>query len=119
MLDTEREAKGLMHDPSSWSQGGIRHKAYRAMQLTEEEEVPRHRSLRKGKKKHVHRWGPWNKLREERRRSLRWTGRSYRQGSPYTVYVFTRSCKRCGLRDEGRSGTPSPGDIQGRYYYWG
>ena len=118
MLETEREAKGLMSDPSSWSQGGIKRKAYRQMSLTEGEEVPRHRSRRGRKPKHVHKWGPWNRLCEETRHSLRWTGKGYRAGSPYTVYVFTRSCKRCGLKDEGKSGTPSPGGIAtGRYRF--
>ena len=117
MLDTEREAKSLMSDPSSWSQGGIKAKAYRQMALREEEESPRHRRRRGGRPRHVHKWGPWNPLREERRRSLRWTGKGYRSGSPYTVYTFVRACKRCGLKDEGYSTNPGGIDLRRRRYW--
>ena len=120
MLETEREAKRLMSDPSSWSQGGIRRKAYRAMALTPEEESPRGKSSRKGKKKHVHKWGAWELLRTEWRYGYTFnpkTGSYRRNRSPAPLYVLERVCKKCGLRDQCRSGSKG-GPVGGRRRYW-
>lgn len=112
MLDSEREAKRLMSDPSSWSQGGIKKKAYRQMGLTPEEEVPRHRSSRRKKAKHVHEWGEWIKEGETVRR--RWT-KTFK-GSYVKVVKWVRTCKKCGYRDKGKS-TFGSGIKRGRYYW--
>jgi hypothetical protein len=104
MLDTEREARGLVSDPSSWSQGGVKRKAYRAMALTPEEESHRHRASRKGKKKHVHEWGEWSEEgRAERRPWVRGTSGDRKPGRPYAVIKWVRVCKKCGYRDKGVS----------------
>jgi len=111
MLDTEREAKRLMSDPSSWSQGGIKKKAYRAMALTPDEEVPRGRMKKARRKKHVHKWGEWTLLREEVQR-VWWS----RPRTRRTVYTYSRSCKKCGLKDQAR--TTQKGNPRARGYYF-
>ena len=102
MLDSEKEARKLVSDPSSWSKRRIMKKAYRAMALTPDEEVPRHRSPRKNKKKHVHKWGEWSLVGKEIRRP--WYGKRI----PFTVYKWVRLCKRCGHRDNAVSTTEKP-----------
>jgi hypothetical protein len=96
MLNSEDAAKRLVPDPSSWSQGGIKRKAYRSMSLTPDEEVPRHRAFRKNKKKHVHKWGPW--IMEGTYMKPVW-GKKYR-----ITYVeekkYVRICKKCGTREK-------------------
>jgi len=113
MLESEREAKRLMSDTSSYSQGTIKHKAYRQMALRPEEEVPKHRSSRKKKTKHVHKWGEW--IQEGKTIRRRWST-SYR--SSITVFKWVRICKRCGHRDHGESTSSSGTPKRGRYWYW-
>lgn len=63
-------------------------KDYRQGAVPPDEEVPRHR--KKGPKpKHVHKWGEWTVLREERH--LWWP--RYRKR---IVEVRQRRCRRCG-----------------------
>jgi len=82
MRPTERDAKRLMSDPSSWSQGGIRRRAFRQMQLTPDEEVPRGRPKRRG---HEHDWA-------ESGETVAW------RGAMQAMYV----CRRCGNRGTSR-----------------
>ncbi len=102
MLDSEKEARKLVSDPSSWSKRRIMKKAYGAMALTPDEEVPRHRKSRKNKKKHVHKWGEWTLVGKELRRS--W----WKKIKPFTVYKWSRSCKKCGYKDRAMSTTEKP-----------
>lgn len=113
MLNTEDEARRLVKDDwSSWSARGVVRKAFRNMPLTPEEEVPRHRSSRKRKPKHVHKWGEWIKIGEEVRRSWKRPRRDY-----FTVVKWVRTCKKCGHRDKGES--TIGGEVKsGRYYYY-
>jgi len=97
---SDREAKALKSDPSSWSQDGIARRAYRQMPLAPEEEVPR-RGARRRRKKHVHRWGEPVVLREEVRRV--W-GRSWAHTGHRAVKIRQRTCKRCGQKETDRFG---------------
>lgn len=116
MLESEREAKRLMSDPSSWSQGGIKKKAYRQMALTPEEEVPRHKASRKKKPKHVHKWGEWIKVGETTRRPwVRGKSGNFKRGREYVMSKWVRTCKKCGHRDKGES--VLGGEIK-RSHYW-
>lgn len=119
MLNTEREAKRLIDGEwSSWSARGRMHKAYRNMNLTPEEEVPRHRRCRKGRKRHVHKWGPWRLLRgEERRRWTRGPSGYWRSRSKYTTYLHERACKKCGLKERGYASAPG-GAVDGSGRWW-
>ena len=111
MLDSEKEAKKLVSDPSSWSKRRIMKKAYNAMALTPDEEVPRHRSPRKKKKKHFHKWGEWTLVGKETRSN--WFGKK----SPYTVYNWVRVCKKCGCRDIAMSTTEKPTQSMRRWIW--
>jgi hypothetical protein len=97
MKESEWEARKLIGDDwSSWGARRRAHKAYKQMALRPEEEVPRHRSPRKSKKKHVHKWGEW--IVEGIYLKTIW----HRTRSKIK-YVETpkrvRICKKCGHRD--------------------
>ncbi len=108
MLDSEKEAKKLVSDPSSWSKRRIMKKAYNAMALTPDEEVPRHRKSRKNKKKHVHKWGEWTLIGKEKRYPFYGTLWFGKKKVPYTVYKWVRACKKCGYKDRAMSTTEKP-----------
>lgn len=115
MLESEREAKRLQPDPSSWSQRRLKQKAYRSMALRPEEEVPPHKSRKK--KKHVHKWGAWKEEgRETRRNWVRGSSGNYKRGHPYVAVKWVRVCKGCGYREPGISRIGGP-IHKGRYVY--
>jgi hypothetical protein len=95
MLNSEDEAFRLSGDDrGSWSARGRARKAYRSMPATPDEEVPRHRRSRKNRKKHVHKWGEWQK------------NGTYKKpvwGHGKIVYVVApkwyRVCKKCGYKE--------------------
>jgi hypothetical protein len=113
VLNTDREAKRLMSDPSSWSQGGVRRRAFRQMQLTPDEEVPRGRARRRKKQRHVHKWGEWKPVGQEIRR-VGWGKNAPR----HTVYKWVRSCKKCGYRDNGYSSDPRGRQMERSRWHW-
>ena len=112
MLNSEDEAFRLSGDDrGSWSARGRAKKAYRSMPALPDEEVPKHRSKRKGK--HVHKWGEWVLLRTEQR--WVWWDKPRRM---QPVYFWQRTCKKCGLKDGHRTvsgGIPQP--RLRRYYF--
>lgn len=92
MLNSEDEAFRLSgEDRGSWSARGRAKKAYRSMPALPDEEVPKHRSKRKHKKRHVHKWTEWKLLREEKR--WRWWVKPRKLQS---IYWHQRRCERCG-----------------------
>lgn len=46
----------LKEDNSSWKSRGIQRRMYRQAPLVPDEETPRHKSVKRKKKKHVHDW---------------------------------------------------------------
>ncbi len=113
MHNSEDEAKKLIgEDRSSWSGRGRARKAYRSMPLTPDEEVPPHRSPRKNKKKHVHKWGEWEFVGKEVK-VWWWT----RKRETITVYKWVRVCKKCGYRDKAQSTTDKPTQFMRRWYW--
>ena len=112
MLESEREARRSMSDTGSWSQRAIARRVYRSMVLTPDEEVPKHQSSRRKRKKHVHKWGEWIREGEEVRPS--WGKPRHR----VTIVKWVRQCKKCGYRDKGES-LPFGEIKKSRYiYFW-